>query len=222
MTLNELLEIVHRAYPDEQTRLCWNARKQKVRTGTGDTLAEFIVREIADTFDPNVPTEKQLDEALSAMRWARNRAGGRHPSAGNGQGGEQGTGVPCRTQESLKRGGDAGLGRCPAPGMGVKCITRTKSRGMGYEDYTEKHDLGREPYVGGRLHARADRCVGGGHEDPGRHAECVGPAAGVREVGDHAAGMDRDVWTTATDAAAEAGVGREGRGKEAPMSGLFC
>lgn len=70
MTLNELLEIVHRAYPDEQTRLCWNARKQKVRTGTGDSLAEFVVGEIADTFDPNVPTEKQLDDALSAMRWA--------------------------------------------------------------------------------------------------------------------------------------------------------
>ena len=44
--------------------------KQKVRKGTGDTLAEFIVREIADTFDPNVSTEMQLDEALSAMRWA--------------------------------------------------------------------------------------------------------------------------------------------------------
>ena len=70
MTLNELLEIVHRAYPDEQTRLCWNAKKQKVRKGTGDTLAEFVVGEIADTFDPNVSTEKQLDEALSAMRWA--------------------------------------------------------------------------------------------------------------------------------------------------------
>lgn len=70
MTLNELLEIVHRAYPDEQTRLCWNAKKQKVLTGEGDTLAEFVVGEIADTFDPNLPTEKQLDGALSAMRWA--------------------------------------------------------------------------------------------------------------------------------------------------------
>ena len=70
MTLNELLEIVHRAYPDEQTRLCWNAKKQKVLTGAGDTLAEFVVGEIADTFNPNVSTEKQLDEALSAMRWA--------------------------------------------------------------------------------------------------------------------------------------------------------
>ena len=70
MKLNTLLEIVHRAYPEEHTRLCWVANTQKVRTSMGDTLAEFVVGEIADTFDPNVSTEKQLDEALSAMRWA--------------------------------------------------------------------------------------------------------------------------------------------------------
>ena len=40
MKLNELLEIVHRAYPDEHTRRCWDAKKRKVRTGTGDTLAD--------------------------------------------------------------------------------------------------------------------------------------------------------------------------------------
>ena len=70
MTLNKLLEIVHGAYPEEHTRQCWDAKKQKVRIGTGDTLAEFVVGEIADTFDPDAPAEKQLDEALSAMRWA--------------------------------------------------------------------------------------------------------------------------------------------------------
>lgn len=70
MKLNELLEIVHRAYPDEQTRLCWNAKKRKVRTGTGDTLAEFIVREIVDTFGADTPEEDQLEAALCAMRWA--------------------------------------------------------------------------------------------------------------------------------------------------------
>ena len=70
MKLNALLEIVHRAYPEEHTRQCWDAKKQKVRIGTGDTLAEFVVGEIADTFDPDAPAEKQLDEALSAMRWA--------------------------------------------------------------------------------------------------------------------------------------------------------
>ena len=70
MKLNDLLEIAHRAYPEEHTRLCWDAKKQKVRTSTGDSLAEFVVREIADTFDADAPEENQLDAALSAMRWA--------------------------------------------------------------------------------------------------------------------------------------------------------
>ena len=70
MKINELLEIVHRAYPEEHTRQCWDAKKQKVRTGTGDSLAEFVVREIEDTFDAGAIEENQLDAALSAMRWA--------------------------------------------------------------------------------------------------------------------------------------------------------
>ena len=70
MKLNELLEIVHRAYPSEDTRRCWDAKKQKVRTGAGDTLAEFIVREIADTYDAEATDEAQLDEALRVMRRA--------------------------------------------------------------------------------------------------------------------------------------------------------
>ena len=70
MKLNALLEVVHRAYPDETTRECWDSRKQRARSGSGDTLAEFIVREIADTFDRTASDEDQLDAALSAMRWA--------------------------------------------------------------------------------------------------------------------------------------------------------
>ena len=70
MTLSELLEIVHRAYPSEDTRRCWDAKKQKVRTGAGDTLAEFIVREIAETYDAEASDEAQLDEALRVMRRA--------------------------------------------------------------------------------------------------------------------------------------------------------
>ena len=70
MKLNALLEIVHQAYPEEHTRQCWDAKKQKVRIGTGDTLAEFVVGEIVETFDPGAPAEKQLDVALSEMRWA--------------------------------------------------------------------------------------------------------------------------------------------------------
>ena len=70
MKLNELLEIAHRAYPEEHTRRCWDAKKQKVRTGAGDTLAEFIVREIVDTYEIDAPEENQLDAAFCAMRRA--------------------------------------------------------------------------------------------------------------------------------------------------------
>jgi len=70
MKLNAILEIVHQAYPDEHTRRCWNDKKQKPQTGTGDTLAEFIVREIVDTFDVDAGDKNQIDAALCAMRWA--------------------------------------------------------------------------------------------------------------------------------------------------------
>ena len=70
MTLNELLEIVHRTYPDGLTRECWNKAMQRALGGSGDTLAEFIVREIADTFETDAPEESQFDAALCAMRRA--------------------------------------------------------------------------------------------------------------------------------------------------------
>lgn len=71
MKLNELLEIVHRAYPSEDTRRCWDAKKQKVRTGTGDTLAEFIVREIVDTYDAAATDRAQIADAVLAMNKAQ-------------------------------------------------------------------------------------------------------------------------------------------------------
>lgn len=71
MKLNELLEIVHRAYPDEHTRRCWDAKKRKVRTGAGDTLAEFIVREIVDTYDAAATDRAQIADAVLAMNKAQ-------------------------------------------------------------------------------------------------------------------------------------------------------
>lgn len=75
MKLNELMEIVHGAYPDEITRLCWDAQKNQTRTDQGDTLAAFIVQEIADTYDGLADTGKQLNEALDAMQWATTELG---------------------------------------------------------------------------------------------------------------------------------------------------
>lgn len=70
MKLNALLEIVHRAYPEEHTRLCWDANTQKVRTSMGDTLAEFFVGEIVDVYEESSTSAIQLGAALDAMRWA--------------------------------------------------------------------------------------------------------------------------------------------------------
>ena len=71
MTLNELLEIVHLAYPDELTRECWNPETQRACGGAGDTLAEFIVREIADGFDAKATDRAQIADALLAMHRAQ-------------------------------------------------------------------------------------------------------------------------------------------------------
>ena len=70
MTLNDLMEVVHAGYPEEHTRICWDAKRQKVRTGMGDTLAEFVVGEIADTYEETSTDDMQLGAALDAMRWA--------------------------------------------------------------------------------------------------------------------------------------------------------
>ena len=75
MTLNELLEIVHRAYPDEQTRECWNPETQRPCGGAGDTLAEFIVREIVDGYDAAATDRAQIADALLAMHRAQGELG---------------------------------------------------------------------------------------------------------------------------------------------------
>ncbi len=76
MKLNDLMEIIHRSYPDELTRECWDPDEQQAHGGTGDTLAEFIVREIADTYDQALSTEAQLAEAVRAMNRAAGDIGG--------------------------------------------------------------------------------------------------------------------------------------------------
>ena len=75
MKLTELLEIVHRAYPDEQSREFWNEKTQRPCGGAGDTLAEFIVREIADTYDAEATDRAQVADALLAMHRAQGELG---------------------------------------------------------------------------------------------------------------------------------------------------
>lgn len=75
MKLNQLMEVVHAGYPDGMTRLCWDEKGQQVRGDQGDTLAAFVVGEIADTYDGRATTGEQLDDALDALRWAATELG---------------------------------------------------------------------------------------------------------------------------------------------------
>jgi hypothetical protein len=70
MTLNELMQKVIAAYPDpDRIAAYWNPGTGKMnKTASGDTLAEFIVREISETFYPGLSDSLQVRYACTAIR----------------------------------------------------------------------------------------------------------------------------------------------------------
>ena len=72
MRINELMEIVHRHYPDGYTRNYWDDEKGAPRPfgSSGDRLAKFIVQEITETYSADESSEEQLEEAMRVMRAA--------------------------------------------------------------------------------------------------------------------------------------------------------
>lgn len=70
MTLNELMQKVIGAYPDpDSIAAYWNPGTGKMnKEAWGDTLAEFIVAEIMDTFDPGLSDSLQVSYACKAIR----------------------------------------------------------------------------------------------------------------------------------------------------------
>lgn len=70
MSVRELLDKANRGYPDGFLSEYYNT-KGNFREGRGDTLAEFIVVELIETFDPDATEDEQLDEAVRAMERAR-------------------------------------------------------------------------------------------------------------------------------------------------------
>lgn len=74
MKINELMTLVGDHYDDRETDRFWDPDKQCPKySETGDGLAQFIVIEIAETFDPKASTDDQLEEALRVMCRARNQ-----------------------------------------------------------------------------------------------------------------------------------------------------
>ncbi len=75
MKLNAIMEIIHSAYPDAMTRNYWDPVQRRPAPGSGDTLAEFIVKEIADTYDAKASHSEQLAEAIRVLERARSDIG---------------------------------------------------------------------------------------------------------------------------------------------------
>jgi hypothetical protein len=67
LSLVELLKIANEPYEDGYLAEYFDPETGASRAGSGDTLAEFIVREIRDTFDPNATRSAQLEEARRVL-----------------------------------------------------------------------------------------------------------------------------------------------------------
>ena len=67
LSLVELLNIANETYEDGYLAEYFDPDTGASRAGSGDTLAEFIVREIRDTFDPAATRSQQLEEARRVL-----------------------------------------------------------------------------------------------------------------------------------------------------------
>jgi len=71
MKLVDILNIANEGYPDGFLAVYYHPSTGKSKRGSGDTLAQFIVREIQDTYDPDASDMQQLAEARRVMSNAR-------------------------------------------------------------------------------------------------------------------------------------------------------
>jgi hypothetical protein len=72
LQLVDVLKAANTYYDDGFLENYFNPKTGKIKTGRhGDTLAEFIVREIKDTFDADASCEDQINEAVRVMEGAQ-------------------------------------------------------------------------------------------------------------------------------------------------------
>ena len=71
MQLVDLLNKANKGYKDGYLENYFDPKTGEFVQGKGDTLAEFIVVELQETFDPKASDEAQINEALRAMDMAR-------------------------------------------------------------------------------------------------------------------------------------------------------
>ena len=72
MTLNQLVCRAASVYPDTYVLHYWSLDEEKPRENPegGDTLAEFIARELYESFDPEAGDDEQLATAVKVMQSA--------------------------------------------------------------------------------------------------------------------------------------------------------
>ena len=72
MTLNQIICRAASVYPDGFILEYWDMQESQPRDNVtgGDTLAEFVARELNDTFDPEADEATQIATAVRAMQTA--------------------------------------------------------------------------------------------------------------------------------------------------------
>ncbi len=68
LSLVELLDRADRGYADSFLSQYYDSATGERVEGSGDTLAEFIVNELSETFDAEASFEAQIDEAHRTLR----------------------------------------------------------------------------------------------------------------------------------------------------------
>lgn len=70
--INLVIATIAGVYPDSYVNKYWDYRNCTFNPdGSGDTLAEFIVREVMDTFDANEKLESNILNVIEALERAR-------------------------------------------------------------------------------------------------------------------------------------------------------
>ena len=74
-TLKQIINIANKVYPDGLVKQAHTSKDICGYAHIGDGLAEFIARELADTFDPEASSLEQMKEAHRVMSRAYTELG---------------------------------------------------------------------------------------------------------------------------------------------------
>jgi hypothetical protein len=71
LSLGDILNVANKHYTESYLSPYFNATTGRSKRGSGDTLAQFIVRELREGFDSAYSRERQVDAAVQALERAK-------------------------------------------------------------------------------------------------------------------------------------------------------